>query len=236
LPFFDDFCVKVGHFILKKFDLKIFALILYQLVQNTHLCIKIKEMAGRPKIFNEQIALENAANLFWKQGFEATSMDDLLKTMGLQKGSFYHSFGSKKELYVKAIDWYETSSSKDFDKLFVKIKNPIELIKAMFIELANCSPEEHQKGCFMGNTIAELSNIDEELVKKAAKNLQDMENFFFEQIKQAQETGELKTRTDAKILAMYLLNLWNGINITRRIYPEKTDLLALIEFQLAVLK
>jgi TetR/AcrR family transcriptional regulator, transcriptional repressor for nem operon len=193
-------------------------------------------MAGRPKIFDEQEALEKASNLFWQKGYEATSTEDLIQAMGVQRGSFYHSFGSKKELFLKALDLYEISGLTEFKKLLKDSKNSIELIKSTFLSMVDCPIEEHQKGCFAGNTIAELASIDEELADKAKEYLKLMESLFFEQIKSSQATGELQTKTDAKILARYLLNLWNGINITRRIYPSKKDLIQLIEFQLEILK
>jgi TetR/AcrR family transcriptional regulator, transcriptional repressor for nem operon len=193
-------------------------------------------MAGRPKIFDEQEALEKAANLFWQKGYEATSTEDLIQAMGVQRGSFYHTFGSKKELYVKALHFYEMSGLTAFKKLLKDSENPIELIKSMFLSMVDCPTDEHKKGCFAGNTISELTSIDEELADKAKEYLKEMETLFFDQIKLSQASGELKTKVKAKILARYLLNLWNGINITRRIYPSKKKLIELIEFQLEVLK
>ena len=62
-----------------------------------------------------------------------------------------------------------------------------------------------------------------------------MENIFFEQIKVSQASGELTTKIDARLLSMSLINLWNGLNITRKVYPSKKDLKALFDFHLAVL-
>ncbi len=193
-------------------------------------------MAGRPKIFNEQEAVEKASHLFWKKGYEATSTEDLINVMGLQRGSFYHSFGSKKQLFLNAIDLHETKALIEFRKILKESANPVAVIKAMFVELAKCSPEEHRKGCFAGNTIAELSDVDEELATNAKNHLKALEQIFFEQIKLCQEKKLLKTKTDAKILARYLLNFWNGINITRRIYQSKKELILLIECQFEILK
>jgi TetR/AcrR family transcriptional regulator, transcriptional repressor for nem operon len=192
-------------------------------------------MAGRPKIFNEQHALNEATNLFWKKGYESTSLDDLMNVMKIQKGSFYNAFGSKKQLHQKAINHHENSTFAVFEKIIKESNNPIELIKSIFISVANCKPDEHTKGCFLGNTLAELTNSDVELTKNAKKHLKHMELLFFEQISLAQKKGILKTKAKAKVLARYLLNLWNGINITRRMYPTKKDLLPLIEFQLAII-
>jgi TetR/AcrR family transcriptional repressor of nem operon len=193
-------------------------------------------MAGRPKIFNEETAVEKASGLFWKKGYEASSTEELLNAMGVQRGSFYHSFGSKKELFIHAIDLHETSGFKELKRILKESKRPIDAIKSLFRELANCPPAEHAMGCFAGNTVAEMSNIDEEIAGVAKKHLKTLEQIFYKQIKISQANGELSTKTDARLLATYLLNLWNGINITRRVYPSKQVLLPLIELQLEILR
>lgn len=192
-------------------------------------------MAGRPKIFDQQTALEKASKLFWEKGYEATSLDDLISVMGIQKGSFYHSFGSKKLLFIETIKLYEKISFEEYEKLLKETENPIELIKAFFLHCADSPKSEHLKGCFAGNTLAELTGIDEELTRNAKEYLKKLENIFFEQISIAQNNKTIKNKTEPKILARYLLNLWNGINITRRIYQSNEDLKPLIEFQLSIL-
>lgn len=192
-------------------------------------------MAGRPRIFDEEISLKKATNLFWEKGYEATSTEDLMKEMGMQRGSFYNTFKSKKELFVKAINTHEDCQLEELRKELENSKQPIKAIKEMFFSLADAKIEEHIKGCLLGNIITELSNVDEELVNVAKRHLTIFENIFYEQIKKSQETGELKSKEDPKVLASYLLNLWNGINITRRIHTDKKTLRQLIEFQLSFL-
>lgn len=192
-------------------------------------------MAGRPKIFDQQTALEKASQLFWEKGYEATSLDDLINAMGIQKGSFYHCFGSKKLLFIETIKLYEKLSFTEYERLLKEVESPIELIKAFFLHCADSPKSEHSKGCFAGNTLAELTGIDEELTKNAKEYLKRLENIFFEQISNAQKNKTIKNKTEPKILARYLLNLWNGINITRRIYQSNEDLKPLIEFQLSIL-
>jgi TetR/AcrR family transcriptional regulator, transcriptional repressor for nem operon len=192
-------------------------------------------MAGRPKIFDEQEALNEAMNLFWEKGFDATSTDVLIREMGLQRGSFYHHFGSKKELFISVFSQYETMAFDELRRQLKASQKPMDVIKSIFYDLAKCSVEEHNRGCFAGNTITALSNIDAELTDIANNHLKKMENIFFEQIKTSQKTGELTTKTDARLLSMSLINLWNGINITRKVYNSKEDLKALVDFQLAIL-
>jgi TetR/AcrR family transcriptional repressor of nem operon len=192
-------------------------------------------MAGRPKIFDQQTALEKASELFWEKGYEATSLDDLIGAMGIQKGSFYNAFGSKKKLFIESIKLHDTKSFTEFRKLLNETENSISLIKSLFLQFADGPETQHNKGCFAGNILAELVGLDEELTIDAKKYLITLEKIFIEQIKIAQRNGNLQNQTDAKILARYLLNLWNGINITRRIYPSNKELKPLIEFQLTIL-
>ena len=193
-------------------------------------------MAGRPRVFEETTAVKKAADLFWAKGYEATSTDDLIKAMGIQRGSFYNTFNSKKELFIKAINLHERSSLLQLKEMLAVSEHPIETLKAVFLDMAECGDKNHLKGCFAGNTLAELSGIDEELAENAKLHLKEMESVIFNAIVKAKTNGQLKTKTDARLLSRYFLNLWNGLNITRRVYGNKSILLPLIKLQLEILK
>ncbi len=192
-------------------------------------------MAGRPKIFDEEEAVQQATALFWQQGYEATSLQDLLQVMGIQKGSFYHAFSSKKALFLRCMQAHDTHSFSEFMVMLAGTDDPIGLIKGLFLQFATDTTANHGKGCFAGNIVAELSGTDAPLAAGAKAYLLTLERIFFEQITWAQLNGQLQNPTDAKVLARYLLNLWNGINITRRLYPKETELRPVLEFQLSIL-
>ena len=193
-------------------------------------------MPGRPPKFQEHEMLEKAIDLFWEKGYEATSLDDLLLCMDLNKGSLYHFFGSKKELFSRALDLFGERSSKAIEQKIRSAKEPVEGIKKFFLELANAENHQHLKGCFMGNSIAELSSVDNHLKDKAIANLKTLEDLFCQYIDEAKRLKKLQTKDDSRTISRYLLNLWNGINITRRIYPSAKVLKPLIEMQLSILK
>jgi TetR/AcrR family transcriptional repressor of nem operon len=174
-------------------------------------------------------------NLFWASGYEATSTEDLLDGMKINKGSLYHAFGSKKELFSRCLDFFASHSLKAIETKLKEAKSPVEGIRNFFLDLATANNQAHQNGCFMGNSLAELANIDKQLKEKAIANLMAMENLFYEYIEEAKKSRELKTKEDARMLARYLITLWNGINITRRMYPKKELLEPVIKMQLAVL-
>ncbi|RAJ04298.1 TetR family transcriptional regulator [Chitinophaga skermanii] len=192
-------------------------------------------MAGRPKIFDEQEVLDKAIDLFWKKGYTATSTEDLLQAMDLNKGSLYNTFGSKKELFSRAIQHFHTRGSQAMHDLLKPADNPVTAIRQFFLDIASTDLETHFKGCFVGNTLAELSNQDEELKEQATAYLKAFEEIFHHYLKIAKERGYLHTHHEPKVLAKYLLTVWNGINITRRIYPDKKILKQVMSVQLEVL-
>jgi TetR/AcrR family transcriptional regulator, transcriptional repressor for nem operon len=186
-------------------------------------------MAGRPQIFNEAEVIEKATNVFWMKGYEATSTEDLMAAMGIGKSSFYHAFKGKRELFEVVIDKFVNHSVEGLLKDIEASHQPITAIKNFFRNIATTPNTIHQKGCFMGNIIVELSNIDKLLENLAIKRLKKLEQIFQEQVKKAQQNGELKTNEDPAIVARYLMTMWNGLNITRRMYPDANALLPVIE-------
>jgi TetR/AcrR family transcriptional repressor of nem operon len=188
--------------------------------------------AGRPKVFVEDEAIDKATQVFWKCGYKATSTADLLVAMDMGKGSMYHTFGGKKKVFNLALEKFADGFIKRFSEELSKAQNPVEYIKTFFRSIANQSKGDHKKGCFLGNTIAELASVDPSIEKRAIEKLKMVEEGFSAQIKDAQQKGLLKNTEDPILLGRYLINLWNGVNITRRMYPDSKDLLPLIEIHL----
>jgi len=58
---------------------------------------------ARPREFDLNEALQAAMLLFWERGYEATSIDDLLQQMGINRASLYGTLGQKRELFLKAL-------------------------------------------------------------------------------------------------------------------------------------
>ncbi len=192
-------------------------------------------MAGRPQTFDENEVLKKASDLFWTKGYTALGTEELITTVGMQRGSFYNAFKSKKNLFIKAMEFHENEGFSKFEELLKQSDDPIETIRFMFRSIADCEKNEHSLGCLMGNTLAELSNIDSNLADHARKHLKYLEQAIEQEIANAQNVDTLKNKTSPSLIARILVNFWNGINITRRMYPDKKELLPLIEEQLKIL-
>jgi TetR/AcrR family transcriptional repressor of nem operon len=112
---------------------------------------------------------------------------------------------------------------------------PLDAIRAFFRQMAVAPDIMKRNGCFMGNALSGLSNIDAGLSDAAGLRLQALERLFMQLLEVARASGTLKNPTPSLVLARYLINLWNGLNITRRMYPEPSALLDLIELQLTLI-
>ena len=190
-------------------------------------------MAGRKKEFSEENVIACAAAIFRVKGYSATSTEDLLEAMKINKGSLYHSFGSKRALFIRVLQFYADKYVAGFAQHLEQSPDPVGEIKDMFLDIARKgTPDSFRQGCFLGNTVIEQAALDEELKKIAAATLEQLEKVYYKHIKQAQSSRVLKTAAEPRLLARHLTNLWNGIHITARMYNNKKELASLIKINL----
>ena len=194
-------------------------------------------MSGRPKIFNEEEVIEKATAVFWARGYEATSTEDLLSAMGIGKGSFYNAFkDGKSELFVKVLQQRSDKGMIQRELEVAASNNKIEYLESMFMSIIDQELDRVRNGCLMGNTLAELSNIDEKLKKQAAGLLLVLEYFFLDILKKSMALNEIRIHNNPDLLAKTLLAFWNGLNISVRVYPDPQVLKPVIQNQFRLLK
>lgn len=194
-------------------------------------------MSGRPKIFNEEEVIDKAIGVFWKNGYEASSTEMLLEAMGIGKGSFYLAFkGGKQELFERAMQQRSNRGIESLEKRFQESRDKLEFLKSLFYAILDEDSPRYQNGCLLGNAVAELSNVQSELKEKAAFLLIRLENMFLKIIQECQANGSLSKQEQPEVLAKYLLTVWNGLNISVRLYPDKQSLRPLIEKHLEILQ
>jgi TetR/AcrR family transcriptional regulator, transcriptional repressor for nem operon len=194
-------------------------------------------MAGRPKIYDEDEALDNAVKVFWEKGYANASADDLLKAMGIGKGSFYLAFkGGKQELFEKSMRRVVAKNFRELREAVEGCEDPVAFIKGFFYSLAGAESPVGDKGCYFGNALVQLSAQDDGLRLLAAENLRILEDIFALAMRKGKELGLLTSPLSPEMLAAYLINLWNGFNITRRMENNPDKLLNLLEMNLKVIE
>lgn len=131
---------------------------------------------GRPRAYDEAAALDAALQVFWTQGFEATTLDELTAAMGLSRSSFYAGFGSKERVLLAALSAYSDSALEALAELARKPDG--QAVPAMLSALAD--PNGGPRGCMLVNCIAEMAPHNEEVAAVGRRHLDRIERLFAE--------------------------------------------------------
>ncbi len=167
---------------------------------------------ARLKEFNPDEALEKAMHVFWHKGYEATSMEDLLSAMDLNRGSLYATFGGKRELFLKAMDLYCNEGGVGSRFSILHQPGPALFLIRRFIDamLEFGLSDPQRRGCLITNTVMELAPHEKELGKKLSGRLRMLEEAFTSLLTRAKREGELAKDKDPRALARVLVTMMQG--------------------------
>jgi AcrR family transcriptional regulator len=169
---------------------------------------------GRPREFDEATALDRALDLFWRQGYEGTSIADLRKAIGITAPSLYAAFGSKAELYRRVLERYLTGLGRCLvDALREELTAYAALERFLFESAKNFSGVKNPPGCLISYAIPtcapENRTVADVVASKRMESLQALRNRF----QQAVKSGELPRGTDSERLARFYGAVIQGMSI-----------------------
>lgn len=191
---------------------------------------------ARPAEFDRTDVLEKAMNVFWRTGYSATSVTDLVNATKLKPGSLYGAFQSKRGLFLEVIDTYAARSLNRVSSVMEDAETPLKGIEQFFKcfcdDLVN---DRLGKGCLMVNTMLELATEDDEIRERVGGYLSQVETYFTKALTQAQEQGLLDKQQSAEDLATYLMtNIW-GLRVLSSKRPDQSKYDAVIANMLKTL-
>jgi len=169
----------------------------------------------RTKAFEQTDVIEKAMILFWKQGYEATSMQDLVDTMGINRGSIYDTFDSKHRLFHKTLDHYRCTVVNPKLQELDESDDPIASIESFFRKLTSSRRMFARYGCFMTNSGLELACLDRKTALKVRNGLQQIEDTFYRALVRAKKQG-YPLKTGPRVLARVLVNTLQGLRVTTK--------------------
>ena len=175
----------------------------------------------RKKEFDVDLVLDKAMNAFWTRGYEATSLNDLLDCMQIQRASLYNAFGDKRTLFLKTLRRYEAARQAQIMAL-EKAHSPRQAILRLFQDIITTVLENGaREGCFLVNTALELSPHDEEVAQVVGQAFAKRELFFRKMIEKGRAAGEIANSVMPAPTARVLLGLCIGLRVLSRSRPEK---------------
>jgi TetR/AcrR family transcriptional repressor of nem operon len=173
---------------------------------------------ARPIEFNLQQAVDKALLLFWRKGYQATSMSDLVDAMGISRSSFYSAFQDKRSLFLLCLDLFGERTCQ----VLQKARTQMAAIDALqfFFERNLSGPRLKQAslGCMLVNTVLEMAGVDDELSDRASEHLVEMQNLFEDCLGDAGCQPE-----QAYALAGVLMLLNEGVRVASRRRMKQQD-------------
>jgi TetR/AcrR family transcriptional repressor of nem operon len=191
---------------------------------------------ARPLEFDKDVALDAALDLFWRDGFEASTIQKLLVEMGINRGSLYSSFGDKQTLFTAALDRYEERLRTLTESTLNRAGDPLAAIRA-FLEERFVAVDRNtlRNGCLLTNTISELANTEPELARLAGRKLQVVERPLLKRCQEAVAAGKIRSKLTAPLLRDYLMTLYTGLALRGKQHGNKKQLRSVIDHALASL-
>ena len=192
---------------------------------------------ARTKIFDEDLVLNKAMNLFWERGYNATSAQDLVDGLGISRSSLYDTYGDKHSLFVKALKQYQ----KERIDGSIKEGDDTADVEAYIRSLFEFAKEEalqdnRSRGCFMVNTAVEMAPVDEEVANIVNTIMFDFENAVCHAIEKGQANGLFTTKHTARSLARFVFNSLNGLRVTVKFDASQKAFADIVEVCMFALK
>ncbi|WP_106790660.1 TetR/AcrR family transcriptional regulator [Aquimarina sp. Aq78] len=172
----------------------------------------------------QNLIINNAFELFYKHGYNKTSIPEIIKGTGLSKGAFYHHFNSKKNIGEKVIDL--TVRKRVYERMVVPLKNPddapvIPLLCDVFIKrIEGYSDLEKDLGCPANNLINEIGYSENSFRKMLRGIIDNWQLVMINLLEQGKIKGEIRKNIDTSATAIFLISAFEGVRGIRKVYDD----------------
>ena len=189
---------------------------------------------ARQKEFDREEALHKAMEVFWTRGYQAASIQDLVKYMGINRQSLYDTFGDKHALYLQALDRYREVEGHKIVELLEQpgsVKKNLRQLFEIAIEKALCD----RRGCFMGNAMSELAGRCKDTAARTCSNMGAAHEALYRALLRGKKAGELKGIRDPRAVARFLYSSLQGLVLTGKATQDRKTLNDIVTVTLSVL-
>lgn len=191
---------------------------------------------ARNREFDTEQVLDDAMELFWVNGFGATSTQDLCERTGLGRGSLYNAFSGKRQLYSRVLERYRESGTAPLLSVLEGPGSARDRLRAMMsrvIDLDLADPD--RKGCLAINAAVELAGRDPEVKEAVQQHFARVEAAILAVIREGQRSGELNGRRDAAQVARTVMSTYYGLRVLAKVSDDREALTDVVEGALAQL-
>lgn len=189
------------------------------------------KIMGRPREFDRVDVLKRATNLFWDRGFEATSMEELVKVTGLNRGSMYSLFKSKEGLFLATIDNYFEFLEATFGVILQQEKG-LKTIEEYFYTVAD-KLVRYGRGCFFANSVIENRSVPQLASDKVDVYYRRVHELLKINLEAAKNNREINPELNLDEVSSYLVCLTQGIAVMSKMSKDSKTIEAVINTALS---
>ncbi len=190
----------------------------------------------RTRNFETDEALKAAMLLFWKRGYEATSIQALEKAMGLKRTSIYNSFGNKRKLFRAVLEYYFEQVLVRFRMILQTAGTCRQMVRDMLNEVITLNFDHgYPGGCLVVLSLMEAQQHDQNTRRLLDNTVREMADGITQRLEAAVEAGELPARTDCRRVADQLVAMIMGMHVMAKAGADRKNLQRLADDSAAIL-
>ena len=174
--------------------------------------------------------------LFWTYGYAGTSIQDLVESTELLRGSLYHTFGDKRSLYIQTLQRYGHMALQQTTDFWNPAEPLLGNMRAMLMVIVDMPIDEKRRGSMLCNCIVEVVPHDPEIAKVVDGILNEFKRVFQSLLERARQTGELNAHANTTALARYLVSSIQGLCVTAKAGAPREELLDIVGVTLTALQ
>lgn len=179
--------------------------------------------------FDEQLAVSKAMDVFWRKGYNGTTMRDLTEAMGINSSSLYNTIGDKHELFIRSLKHFTESRMRAALKQLEPIKSPIKAIEK-YIQSSAYVITNEPASCLAIKTTFEVAAADEQVQQIIKADNDFTYKLLISLVERAIEKGEINVSQDAAMLTDYIINNFTGWHESFIIHKDKARIKKMATF------
>ena len=176
---------------------------------------------GRPREFDIEYATRDAMEVFWRNGFHATSLPDLIEGMGLTRGSIYKAYEDKRSIYLAALDTFIDMRIDRLEKILSKTDKRTAIKEMLRVAAKETASAIGRKGCFTTAATIEMVQIDQEVEERLTEMYATIESMLTATIDAGKQDMSITSSMPSASLARFLLCTMEGMSVLGKMGPSE---------------
>jgi AcrR family transcriptional regulator len=185
--------------------------------------------AGRPRAFDADKALDQALKVFWRKGYEGTSLPDLTEAMGINRPSLYAAFGNKEEIFRKALGRYVEGPAAYVRDALKEPTAKAVAERVLFGAADRLTDARNPGGCLIVHAALACGDAADSVRKELIAHRTAGEALLRQRFERAKLEGDLSADAHAGDLAKYIMTVIHGMSVQATSGASRTKLRRVVD-------